>query len=34
MNCAWDADRGLGVLIRGWRVVEVAGQLDCKCGLA
>jgi hypothetical protein len=34
MDCAWDADHGLCVLIRGWRVVKVAGQSDCKGGLA
>jgi hypothetical protein len=34
MDCSWDKDHGLCVLIRAWQVAKVAGQMDCKGGLA
>jgi hypothetical protein len=33
MDCSWDADHGLCVRIRDWRVAKIAGQMDCKGGV-
>ncbi len=33
MDCSRDADHGLCVLTRDWRVAKIAGQMDCKGGV-